>query len=112
MSDFPYSQTKMLVNSIEASTTVSIVDGMQVSNTKFTSPAGDFGSVQLSPVTSYATDIKFAASQQELHIEKIEFRAAFGLDTGQVTVSGKATNQTGGDWQTFSTTVASWTAPS
>lgn len=110
MSTFPYTQTTMLVNSVQATTVVTIKSGMQVSTTTFTSPAGDLGIVTLSPVEPIRTDIKLQAGSQKLVIDKMTFQAAFGFDDGFVFCQGSATNQDGKDLASFSKNIANWTA--
>jgi hypothetical protein len=105
---YPYSQTALLVNSIQSTTVVSIVSGMQVGVITFTSPAGNLGSLTLSPVQPTATNVQFSAGKQTLQIDIITFRAQFGLDGGQVTVSGRATDQNGKDETAFAKQIASW----
>lgn len=108
MATYPYTQVTLLVNSIQATTVVSIVSGMQVSTTTFTSPAGDLGSVTLSPVQPTATNVQFQAGLQTLQLDTMTFRAQFGLDSGQVTASGRATDQTGQNETAFSKQIAAW----
>ncbi|WP_127339188.1 hypothetical protein [Flavobacterium cupreum] len=108
MATYPYSQDALLVNSIKATTVVSIVSGMQVSVTTFTSPAGNLGSITLSPVQPTATNVEFKAGSQKLQIDIISFRAQFGLDSGQVTASGRATDQDGNNETAFAKQIAAW----
>ncbi|MEO4005631.1 MULTISPECIES: hypothetical protein [unclassified Flavobacterium] len=108
MATYPYTQVTLLVNSIQATTVVSIVSGMQVSTTTFTSPAGDLGSVTLSPVQPTATNVEFQAGLQTLQIDTMTFRAQFGLDSGQVFASGRATDQQGQNETAFSKQIATW----
>ncbi|KLT69166.1 MULTISPECIES: hypothetical protein [Flavobacterium] len=108
MATYPYSQDALLVNSIKATTVVSIVSGMQVSVTTFTSPAGDLGKITLSPVQPTATNVEFKAGAQKLQIDLISFRAQFGLDSGQVTCSGRATDQDGNNETAFAKQIATW----
>ncbi|RUT69517.1 hypothetical protein D0817_15160 [Flavobacterium cupreum] len=126
MATYPYSQDAMLVNSIKATTVVSVVDGMEVSVTTFTSApgilasttlsptepatlsAGTLGSVTLSPVQSKAVNVKFKVGKQKIKIELITFRAQFGLDTGQVICEGKATDPDGKNETVFAKQIAAW----
>jgi hypothetical protein len=112
MSKFPYTQTTMLVNSVEATTTVKIMSGMQVAHVVFKSPAGDLGFVDLSPVDPQRTDIKLQAGNQVLLINIIKFQAAFGFEEGSVFINGNATDQDGKNPTDFSKIIANWTAPS
>lgn len=112
MTQFPYKETCLLNNSVESETEVTLSGDLQVANITFTSAAGHLGDVQLSPDTSYMTNLKFEASRQILQIDKIEFRAAFGLTKGEVTAEGKASDQEGKDFQDFSKKIASWDEPS
>lgn len=105
---YPYTQQAFLVNSITATTVVSIVSGMQVSKTTFTSPAGDFGSISLSPVQPTAQNVQYQRGNQILRISLISFRAAFGMDQGQVTCNGDATDQDGKNDAAFSSQICSW----
>ena len=98
----------LLVNSITASTTVSLVDGMQVSTTKFNTAAGLLGTITLSPVQPTATNIELKAGNQVLQIAKINFQAAFGLVSGEVTCSGSGTDQNGNDPAPFQKQIATW----
>ncbi len=108
MATYPYSQDAMLVNSITTTTKVSIVSGMQVSTTTFNSPAGLLGTITLSPVQPTATNVEFKAGNQTLQIDIISFRAQFGFDAGQVTCSGRATDQDGKNETPFSKQIATW----
>lgn len=110
MSTFPYTQTTMLVNSIQVTTEVTVQSGMQVSTSTFTSPAGDLGVVTLSPVEPIRTNVKLAAGSQVLILNKINFQAAFGFDQGFVFCEGNGTNQQGTDAADFSKNIAEWTA--
>lgn len=108
MASYPYTQTTMLVNSIQATTNVIISSGMQVSTTTFTSPAGDLGSITLSPVQPSAQNVQFQAGSQILQIDSMTFRAQFGFDSGQVFASGRATDQEGKNEASFSKQIATW----
>lgn len=127
MATYPYSQDEILINSIKATTVVSVVDGMEVSVTTFTSAlgaaltanpgltsnpvvvsGGALGTVTLSPVQPKAVNIVFQAGPQKLQIDKISFRAQFGLDTGQVTCEGKATDLNGKNETPFAKQIAAW----
>lgn len=108
MATYPYSQDSMLVNSIKSTTVVSIMSGMQVAVVTFTSPAGNLGSITLSPVQPTASNVEFKAGSQTLQIDIISFRAQFGFDSGQVTCSGRATDQDGKNETPFSKQIASW----
>ncbi len=98
----------LLVNSVTASTTINLVDGMQVSKTVFSTAAGDLGTVTLSPVQPSASNIEYKAGKQSVQISNISFRAAFGLDQGQVTTSGTATDQDGNNEAPFNKQICSW----
>ncbi|WP_264529191.1 hypothetical protein [Flavobacterium sp. N502540] len=127
MATYPYSEDAILVNSIKASTVVSVIDGMEVSTTTFTSALGGeastvgpplgpgpviqngiLGSVTLSPVQSKAVNMSFTIGPQKLQIDLISFRAQFGLDTGQVTCHGKATDLNGENEVPFAKQIAAW----
>ena len=108
MATYPYTQVTLLVNSIQATTVVAIVSGMQVSTTTFSSPGGDLGSVTLSPVQPTATNVQFQVGLQTLQLDTMTFRAQFGLDSGQVTASGRATDQMGQNETAFSKQKAAW----
>lgn len=126
MATYPYSQDAMLVNSIKATTVVSVTEGMEVAVTTFTSalgalastalsptePAivlgGTLGSITLSPVQSKAVNIEFTIGAQKIHIDLISFRAQFGLDTGQVICQGKATDPNGKNETVFAKQIAAW----
>ncbi|MES2382770.1 MAG: hypothetical protein V4538_17115 [Bacteroidota bacterium] len=108
MATYPYSQTSMLVNSIQSTTVVSIMSGMQVAVITFTSPAGNLGSITLSPVQPTATNVEFKAGLQSLQIDLISFRAQFGFDSGQVTANGRATDQDGKNETAFAKQIATW----
>lgn len=104
---YPVTQESLLVNSITANTTVAIVNGMQVSTTTFNTAAGLLGTITLSPVQPTATNVEFKAGTQVLQISKINFQAAFGLVSGEVSCSGSATDQ-GGNNTPFQKQIASW----
>lgn len=108
MVTYPYSQQAMLVNSITSTTVLSLISGMQVAVVTFTSPAGNLGSITLSPVQPTASNIEFKLGSQMLQITNITFRAAFGFEAGQVTVSGSGTNQDGKNQTAFATQIAQW----
>ncbi|NEP62118.1 MAG: hypothetical protein F6K31_35110 [Symploca sp. SIO2G7] len=110
MSTFPYSQTTLLNNSVHAETTVSLVDGMQVSKTIFQTAAGSLGSVTLSPENTTKSGINLQQSTQQLHISNIHFQAAFGLVDGKVIAVGWSTDQEGSGHDQFSKEIANWTA--
>ncbi|MHA7056090.1 hypothetical protein ACWGOQ_0002650 [Aquimarina sp. M1] len=105
---YPVTQESLLVNSITANTTVAIVSGMQVSTTTFNTAAGLLGTITLSPVQPTATNVEFKAGSQVLQIAKINFQAAFGLVSGEVSCSGSATDQNGGNNTPFQKQIASW----
>lgn len=104
----PYTQTALLANSVQATTIITLESGMQVSRTTFFSPAGSFGTITLSPVQNQATNVQMAVGHQILMIQSLTFRAPFGLDTGQVTAVGTATDQNGKDPVAFSTQICQW----
>jgi hypothetical protein len=108
MATYPYTQQALLVNSISTTTVISLVSGMQVANITFNNPSGLLGVITLSPVQPVATNVQFQSGQQVLKITTATFRAAFGLDAGQVTVSGDATDQNGHDDNAFNKQIASW----
>jgi hypothetical protein len=108
MATYPYTQSSMLVNSITATTVVSIISGMQVSVTTFTTSAGNLGSITLSPVQPTAVNVEFKAGKQALQIDLISFRAQFGFDAGQVTANGRATDQDGKNETAFAKQIATW----
>ncbi len=98
----------LLVNTITASTTVALVNGMQVSTTEFKTSAGLLGTVTLSPVQPTATNIEMKVGNQVLQIAKINFQAAFGLVSGEVTCSGSGTDPQGKDPAPFQKQIATW----
>lgn len=108
MATYPYTQQALLVNSITSTTVVSIISGMQVAAVTFTSPAGNLGEITLSPVQPSASNVEFKAGKQRLMISNLSFRAAFGLDQGQVTISGTATDQDGNNDTAFAKQICSW----
>ncbi len=105
---YPFTQSTPLVNSVIATTVVSINNGMQVSQTTFSTAAGNLGEITLSPVQPTAVNVEFKAGAQVLQITNITFRAAFGFDQGQITCSGSATDQNGGNQTDFSKQICSW----
>ena len=105
---YPYTQQTMLVNSIIATTVVSINQGMQVAQVTFSTAAGNLGTITLSPVQPQAQNVQFKAGSQVLQITTISFRAAFGFDPGQVTCSGQGTDQNGNNPAPFSKQIATW----
>lgn len=108
MTSYPYIQVAMLNNSITATTTVVLVEGMQVTSTIFATSAGNLGTITLSPVQPKAVNIEFISGAQQLQIDVISFRAQFGLDSGQVTCNGRATDQDGKNETTFAKQIATW----
>ena len=108
MATYPYTQTSMLVNSIQATTTVSIQSGMQVSSTVFSSAAGNLGTITLSPVQPTAKNVEFKSGLQTLQIDSTTFTAQFGFDAGQVFASGRGTDQSGENEAAFSKQIATW----
>lgn len=108
MATYPYSQDSMLVNSIKSTTVVSIVSGMQVAVITFSTAAGNLGTITLSPVQPTATNVEFKAGSQSLQIDLISFRAQFGFDSGQVTASGRGTDQDGNNDTAFAKQIATW----
>lgn len=126
MATYPYSQDAMLINSIKATTVVSVREGMEVAVTTFTSALGalestalsptepplisgqTLGSVTLSPVQSKAVNIEFKIGAQKIQIDLISFRARYGLDTGQVICQGKATDPNGKNETVFAKQIAAW----
>lgn len=107
-SQYPYTQPAMLSNSVTTSTTVSIINGMQVATTTFSSAAGSFGQITLSPVQNSATNVEMGVGHQKLSITSLTFRAAFGFDSGQVLAVGHATDQNGNDPVAFSEQICQW----
>ncbi|MBB5635172.1 hypothetical protein HDF26_002102 [Pedobacter cryoconitis] len=105
---YPYTQSSPLVNSITATTVVSLSNGMQVAQIAFTTAAGQLGQITLSPVQPTAENVEFKAGTQTLKIKKATFSAAFGFDPGQVTVEGDATDQNGKNDTDFQKQIASW----
>lgn len=105
---YPYTQQAMLVNSIQSTTVVSIMGGMQVAQITFTTAAGNLGEITLSPVQPTASNVEFKRGQQVLQIANITFRAQFGFDQGQVTCNGSATDQNGQNPAPFNAQIASW----
>ncbi|MET1254985.1 hypothetical protein [Aliikangiella maris] len=98
----------LLVNSVTASTTVNLVDNMQVATVKINTAAGLLGTITLSPVQPTATNIEYKAGEQVVQISSITFHAAFGLTEGQVSIVGNATNQQGADTAPYSKQICSW----
>ena len=106
---YPISITMDLVHSIQTDTTISLKNGMQVSTTRFTNPAGVIGTVTLSPVQSVGTNIEYKSGKQILQIFSISFHSAFGMTQGRVSISGSATNHEGTDPGPFRKEVCAWT---
>jgi len=98
----------LLVNSMTASTTISLVNGMQIAVITFNNAAGLLGTITLSPVQPVATDVEFKTGNQSLYISKANFQAAFGIVSGQVTLTGTGTDQEGKDPSSFQKQVATW----
>lgn len=105
---YPYTQASPLVNSITATTIVSLSNGMQIAQIAFTTPAGQLGQITLSPVQPTAQNVEFKAGSQVLKIVNANFTAAFGFDVGQVFVEGSATDQSGNNNTDFQKQIASW----
>jgi hypothetical protein len=105
---FPYSESKLLVNSVTADTTVSLVEGLQVARVTIVSAAGDLGKITLSPVQHKAEDIELKSGAQIVYIDLIVFKSAFGLDNGSVHIKGKATDQEGKNEAPFNKEIANW----
>jgi hypothetical protein len=105
---YPISITVDLAHSVQTDTTIALVEGMQVSTTRFTSPAGLMGAVTLSPVQPSGKNIQYKMGKQILQIYSIRFQAAFGLTQGQVNISGNVTNQQGTELATFSRQICDW----
>jgi hypothetical protein len=99
----------LLVNSITASTTVSIVSGMQVATITFNNASGLLGTVTLSPVQPTATNVEFKTGGQVLFLSQVYFQAAFGLVSGFVNCTGTGTDPAGKDSTPFQKQIASWT---
>jgi len=98
----------LLVNSITVSTTVTLVNGMQVATVTFNTSAGLMGTITLSPVQTTATGLEYKAGKQVLSLSQVTFQAAFGLEQGSVVCVGSATNQQGTDNTSFDKQVATW----
>ncbi|OQP40751.1 hypothetical protein A4H97_14115 [Niastella yeongjuensis] len=105
---YPITQTKMLVNSVNTSTTVSLVEGMQVAKVSFLNAAGQVGQITLSPLQPQAENVEFKTGTQTVKIALIKFAAQFGFDNGKVTVSGDATDQEGKNDSPFNKEIANW----
>jgi hypothetical protein len=105
---FPYSESKLLVNSVSADTTVTLVEGLQVARVTIVSGAGDLGQITLSPVQHKAVDIELKSGAQIVYIDIIEFKSAFGLDNGSVKARGRATDQEVKNEAPFSKEIANW----
>lgn len=108
MATYPYTQNALLVNSVTSNTIVSIVSGMQVAQITFSNASGVLGEVTLSPVQPTASNIEYKRGNQVLQIANITFRAQFGLDQGQVTCNGSATDQDGKNPAPFNAQICSW----
>ncbi|MBS0028274.1 hypothetical protein ACTJJ0_05570 [Chitinophaga sp. 22321] len=107
---FPYKQSTPLVNSVTATTTVSLNGGMQVAVVKFTSAAGELGSVTLSPIQPTAGPVTFQRGQQTVNLKKATFTAAIGFTDGSVFAEGDATDQQGNNDTPYSASIAAWNA--
>jgi len=105
---YPYTQQAMLVNSVQSTSVISIMSGMQVATVTFTTAAGMLGEITLSPVQPVATNVEFTRGKQVLQIANITFRAQFGFDPGQVTCNGSATDQNGKDSTAFNAQICYW----
>ena len=105
---YPYTQSANLVNSVTTNTVVSLNGGMQVAQVSFSNPSGLLGQITLSPVQPTANNVEFKRGNQVVFIETISFRAAFGFDSGQVTCNGEATDQDGKNQTPFNAQIASW----
>jgi hypothetical protein len=108
LAEYPATFSTNLLNGVVASTTVNLYSGMQVAQITFEGPAGEFGSVFLSPVQPYAQNMRFIAGKQELMISKISFYAAFGLTMGKVILDGSMTDANGDNTQSFNGVIAQW----
>ena len=108
LAEFPVTFSHILPNGVVASTTVNIYSRMQVARTTFEGPAGEFGTVFLSPIQPYAQNIRFFAGKQELMISKISFYAAFGLTVGKVILDCSITDVNGDNTQSFDGIIAQW----
>ena len=97
-----------LCNSILATTNVKLVSEMQVATVQFKSAVGKLGEIILSPTQPVATNLEYKVGNQVLKIEKINFQAAFGLNSGEVQCKGSATDQQGNNPVVFGRQIASW----
>ena len=105
---YPYTQQSVLANSVNVTTVVTVVSGMQVARLQFLSAAGEFGEITLSPVQPMATNVQFQLGRQTLQLSNVSFRAQFGFESGQVTVSGSVTDPSGSNATAFSKQIAAW----
>jgi len=108
LASYPVNENVLLVNSIQASTTTSLVHGMQVATIVFQGPQGKFGQIVLSPVQPFASNIEYKVGNQILQISAIRFQAAFGLVSGQVICTGSATDANGNNVVPFQKKIAIW----
>ena len=107
---YPYTQSANLVNSVTTTTVVSLSGGMQVAQVSFNNPSGLLGQITLSPVQPTASNVEFKRGNQIVLVQQISFRAAFGFDAGQVTCEGEATDQDGKNKTPFNAQIASWSS--
>lgn len=108
LAEYPAAFSYNLPYQVLANTTVSITSGMQVAQITFEGSAGEFGAVFLSPVQTYAQNMRFLAERQSIMISKISFYPAFGLHSGKVTIDCSITDASGGNTQFFNGVIAEW----
>jgi hypothetical protein len=97
-----------LTNDVSAAVSVALVNNIQSATISIYSAASLLTTINLSPVSQYATNIEIKNDLQTIKIDRVEFRAAFGFTTGQVVITGSATDQSGQDSHDFHRQIASW----
>lgn len=105
---YPNTTVKPLSNDVQATTTITINEGMQIATIQFANAADTLGTIVLSPVQPNAKNIEYEVGKQLLSIEEIKFQAAFGLSAGEVKCKGSATDQDGQNPVGFNKQIASW----
>jgi hypothetical protein len=105
---YPVEKNKLIINSIVANITVSLVDGMQIAKIVFSSKADRMGNITLSPVEPRMENLEYRAGSKILKISRVTFQAAFGLMKGSITVSGSVTDKLGKNTMPFSRQIATW----